>query len=327
MQKLISVIVTVDNAQESDLSIPLSSLNNQIGFDFSQLEVILVDNGAYKLRDASVFNLFANLTLKYLKVDQVMTTASAFQHGIDAATGDYVMLMSPNSQLNQSSIFQSFAVRAQEHRDADLISGLLMEQSINEQLQEQYKVGRNDQSIYARWFRRDFLAQNKIQFRDDFGGYANEYVCRLANQLATEDVHIEEVGYVKFTNRQLAGVQNTDTTGVISADWLKMMGTYFLKLQDTNQDLYMNEFARFIVRFYTQLKQIPAMQRTEISELVKPLAGKNAIAWSYTQQFVAQVKQQDQSPQAPWNAEPTQFDAYLDGITSYLQSYGLAVKK
>ncbi|WP_461240386.1 glycosyltransferase [Paucilactobacillus sp. N302-9] len=327
MQKLISVIVTVDNAQESDLSIPLSSLNNQIGFDFGQLEVILVDNGAYKLRDASVFNLFANLTLKYLKVDQVMTTASAFQHGIDAATGDYVMLMSPNSQLNQSSIFQSFAVRAQEHRDADLISGLLMEQSINEQLQEQYKVGRNDQSIYARWFRRDFLAQNKIQFRDDFGGYANEYVCRLANQLATEDVHIEEVGYVKFTNRQLAGVQNTDTTGVISADWLKMMGTYFLKLQDTNQDLYMNEFARFIVRFYTQLKQIPAMQRTEISELVKPLAGKNAIAWSYTQQFVAQVKQQDQSPQAPWNAEPAQFDAYLNGITSYLQSYGLAVKK
>jgi glycosyltransferase involved in cell wall biosynthesis len=327
MQKLISVIVTVDNAQESDLSIPLSSLNNQIGFDFSQLEVILVDNGAYKLRDASVFNLFANLTLKYLKVDQVMTTASAFQHGIDAATGDYVMLMSPNSQLNQSSIFQSFAVRAQEHRDADLISGLLMEQSINEQLQEQYKVGRNDQSIYARWFRRDFLAQNKIQFRDDFGGYANEYVCRLANQLATEDVHIEEVGYVKFTNRQLAGVQNTDTTGVISADWLKMMGTYFLKLQDTNQDLYMNEFARFIVRFYTQLKQIPAMQRTEISELVKPLAGKNAIAWSYTQQFVDQIKQQDQSPQAPWNAEPAQFDAYLNGITSYLQSYGLAVKK
>jgi|GEM_PF-6863759 len=326
MHKLISIIITVDNTQESDLSIPLSSINNQIGFDFSQLEVLVVDNGAYKLRNAELFSIFANLDLKYLKLDQVLATSKALQYGIDHATGDYVTLMSPNSQLNQSSIFQSYVTQLQAHQTSDVLSGLVMEQTITQQLEEQYTVGRNDQSIYARWFRREFLRQNGITFREDFGDYAPEYVCRLANQFAQEDVKIEEVGYVKFSSRNLVNNAHLDGSGSINGDWLKMMSSYLLKLQEVDQQLYVNEFSQFVVRFYTQLKQVPRMNRAEIMQSLKSLVGKNVLAWGYTQQFINNLRIQDRSPQAPWNAESGKFFSYVNELTQYLQSYGLAVK-
>ncbi|MCO6184477.1 glycosyltransferase [Leuconostoc fallax] len=47
MRKLVSIIIPYYNENESQLAIALSSINNQIGVDFNDVEVILVGDGGY----------------------------------------------------------------------------------------------------------------------------------------------------------------------------------------------------------------------------------------------------------------------------------------
>jgi hypothetical protein len=321
MSKRISIILPVNNIEESDLSIPISSINNQIGIDFHDVELLLVDNGTYKLEHPEAFDLFRNVDLHYLVTDQVMENNGAIQFGIDAAQGDYVTVLTPNQQLHQAPTLQSYFALSDAHPDAESINGIVTTQYFDKQRVAHYQVGRMVQSIAGRWLKRDFLQNNHIRFQDDFGPYAEEYVSRLVNQLATNAVNLEDYGVMKFTSRALPNEDRLQMP--INATWMKMMAQYFQQLQQADQLAYMNEFARFTIRFYTQLKSVPVADRTSLQNMMKTTVGANALAWAPTLTYVKQVRTKDQSPAAPWNAESKQFDHYLDSLSDYLNAYGL----
>ncbi|MET3358595.1 UNVERIFIED_ORG: hypothetical protein ABIC58_001993 [Leuconostoc holzapfelii] len=65
MRKLVSIIVPYKNESESQFSVVLSSINDQVGIEFSQVEVKLICDGGYKLKDIYIFNIFDNIKIKY----------------------------------------------------------------------------------------------------------------------------------------------------------------------------------------------------------------------------------------------------------------------
>lgn len=321
MSKRISIILPVNNVEESDLSIPISSINNQIGIDFHDVELLLVDNGPYKLEHPELFDLFRNIDLRYLVTDQVLENNSAIQFGIDAAQGDYVTILAPNQQLHQAPTLQGYFTISDAHPDAKSINGIVTTQYFDKQRVAHYQVGRMVQSIAGRWLKRSFLQDNQIRFKDEFGFYAEEYVSRMVNQLAGDTVNLDDFGVMKFMSRALPNDNSVQKP--IDSTWMKMMAQYFQQLQQADQLAYMNEFARFTIRFYTQLKSVPVADRTNLQNMMKTTVGANALAWAPTLTYVKQVRTKDQSPAAPWNAESKQFDHYLDSLSDYLNAYGL----
>ncbi|GAX00081.1 glycosyltransferase [Secundilactobacillus mixtipabuli] len=324
MEKQISIIIPVNNAQESDLAVPLSSINNQIGVDLAQIEVILVDNGTYKLKQPKLLELFANIEMTYLKTNQALDWVAALQFGLGQATGTYVMFMGVNGQLNQTDILQTFLRQMKAHAGADVISPLLLEQAFSPDLQFDYKVGQNTRTVRGRLFRRGFLSEQQINFPVGVPEHAEEYFCNLVHLFANEDVAVNEIGYTKFTNRHLPAGVLAGFKRPVDPQWLTMKEQYFEKLKNLNQQTYANEFARFVVRFYSQIKQLPETAKGTMQQLMQSLVGKNALTWGYVLGFIGDLKRQDQSPKAPWNAETAQFNQYLEGFTVYLKQLGFS---
>lgn len=327
MEKLLSIIIAVNNAQESDLSIPLSSINNQIGVDLNQVEVIVVDNGSYKLQQPDTLKIFSKLDLQYINLQRLLQWEDAFQAGVEAAKGKYVMFMGVDSQLNQSGILQTFFYHATQHPEADVLSGLVMVERINADLHQDYQVGRDQLTVRARWLRREFLRSYDIKFSAQFRPYAEEYVCRLIKQLANLDVQIEEVSTAKFSARNLDPTVLGKPAAGVTPQWLTMMSSYFQRLQVLHQQTYVTEFARFVVRFYTQLKRTAVADRETLLPLMKTIVSKNSLAWPATMQYVAQLTSTDHNPEAPWNSERHAFDQYLNQFVDHLNTFGLRLQR
>ncbi len=317
----ISIILPIDNVEENDLSIPISSVNNQIGIDHHDVELLLVDNGAYKLERPEVFDLFRQVHLRYLETPRVMKRGSAIQYGIDKARGGYVLVIQPNHQLYQAATLQGYFTMSDAHPEATAINGLVTTQYFDAQRVAHYQVGRTSQNIAGRWIRREFLQQHQIRFEDEYGAYAQEYVSRLVSHLAPSAIDLDAEGVMVFTSRAMP---NEDTLQApINATWLTMMAGYFARLQQADKPTYMTEFARFVIRFYTQLKSVPVADRANLKHLLATLVGANAAAWAPALAYVQQVRTSDHSPAAPWNAEGAQFDHYLAGLDRYLSDNGL----
>lgn len=71
----------------------LSSINNQIGINFDQIEVILVCDGGYKLKSMLVFDIFDNINIRYYYNSQSKGPGFSRQFVMDKALGQDYMFM------------------------------------------------------------------------------------------------------------------------------------------------------------------------------------------------------------------------------------------
>lgn len=232
------------------------------------------------------------------------------------------MFMGVNGQLNQTDVLQTLMHHIQTNPGADVLSPLTLEQAFSTKLEFDYKVGANDQTVRGRLFRRAFLVERQISFPVGVPEHAEEYFCELVRLFAEQDIQIEEIGYAKFTDRHLPAEVLAGVKRPLDPQWLTMKEQYFLALQRLDQKIYANELARFVVKFYTQVKQLPADTQNTMLQLMQLVLGKNALAWGFVLNFVDDLKQKDQSPKAPWVAESDQFNHYIDQFTTYLSQLG-----
>lgn len=184
MSKTLSIIIAVNDAQERDLSIPLSSINNQLGFDFRSLQLLLIDHGQFHLDDTRVFDLFGNLRIDYVETDTVQSWEAAFNTGLAKATGDYVMFMGPDGQLNETSVLQTFMTMADQHPDAEILSGLVLDQDMTKTRTAEYRIGRDLKTTRGRMISRRFIEKSQLRWVE-MGAYSDELFSRIALQLAT----------------------------------------------------------------------------------------------------------------------------------------------
>lgn len=314
MAKRISIIIAVNDAREDDLAIPLSSINNQMGIDFRDVEVILVDNGQYRLRDVDQFRLFKNIDIRYENPDNVLSWEEAFEQGVAAATGDFVMFMGPDGLLNQTSVIQTFSTMADQHPDADVLTGLVLEQDMTRTRTTEYKVGRDFMTARGRWFKRSFLNQYRVHWQVS-GKYSDEFYSRLVNSLSRSDIEVNEIAYAQFMSRDIRSEVMAPMPSTVSVEQITMLSQYFETLRVIDPKIYSDEFAKACVRYYTLIKQVPDIERARVDQTFWLLVQHNADIWSNVQALVDHLKLTDQNPKAPWVKEQVLFDQYIQSLS------------
>ncbi|WP_125705945.1 glycosyltransferase [Lacticaseibacillus daqingensis] len=311
MDKLLSIIVAADSATAEDLSIPLSSINNQLGIDFRQVEVILIDNGRYQLDSLEPLRLFNHLKFRYIKPAQIWAWEVALQQGLTMATGKFVLFMGPNMQLNQVDVLQRFFVAAQDNSAAQIIGGLLLTQQMTTTREVTYQVGSTTRRLCGRMLNRALLMRAQIAF-EAYGDYTEELVARLAEAVAGTHQHEEPgIACAQFLGRTVSEAVMAPSPTVLTPDWVRMMTRYFERLKALTPEQYPTTLGRCVVRFYTQLQAVPGADREAMLALMADLVRQNAAQWAHVAAFIDELRVSDRSMEAPWNHAPKQFDAYL----------------
>lgn len=200
--KKLSIIIPFKGQTEKELSIPLASINGQIGIDFSQLDVNLVNDGGPAI-DISKFEIFSNLTLHYHELEENVGPGLARQYGIDHSEGEYLMFMDSDDELHYAGALLDFFNLLKGTGDHPVIIGRFIEQQRHDGVFYYIQSEVNNWgALHAKFFKRSHLLDIGLRFHPQLR-QANEdlYFVGLACLLASHVFPLESVIYSWLWNK------------------------------------------------------------------------------------------------------------------------------
>ncbi|WP_054650108.1 glycosyltransferase family 2 protein [Lacticaseibacillus pantheris] len=237
MQKQVSIIVPFHGETEAQLGICLSSINNQIGIDFKQVEVILIGDGGLKVDDQDPFPYLANLDIKIYEYDVVKGPGFARSMGMFMATGKYFMFVDADDQLHYVGALLDF-FNAIKHGDHQVIIGRYINQIRNDQGDFKYYThGYNDWNVaYAKWFNRDYLDSIKLSWSERLQVHEDTYFVSTACELATDIATFNPIVYTHLWNEHSITHEDDGQKVHRQLDqWVFAKRLYLARLRSTGQ--------------------------------------------------------------------------------------------
>ena len=192
-QYLFSIVIPHYNETERDLMPLLSSINNQLGIDKSQIEVVIVNDAGYKL-DMEFLKLF---DMKIVLINQSENKGPGVtrQVGLQNARGKYVMFCDADDVLQNVGVLGLFNAEFKKTGADYLSSSWLEERKINGMLVYSNHNIENTW-MHGKCFERAFLMDNNIRFDDTLRVHEDTYFLSIARAMAKNARYIPVTTYV-----------------------------------------------------------------------------------------------------------------------------------
>ena len=190
MEKDLTIIIPTYNDTIEKISCTLDSIINQRKYDFSNLEIIIIDdNSTTSLIDWNeILKLYAKLNIKYLRLSQNKGPGNARQIGLDNSCGEFVYFLDLGDSLYNDLVLQTFAKKKTTF--CDIISTRIFDESIKSR---RLSFVFNNAYIFGIFIRREFIVNNNIRF--------NEFL------RWEEDTYFEEL--LRYYNPRVISLKNT----------------------------------------------------------------------------------------------------------------------
>ncbi|WP_394457114.1 glycosyltransferase [Leuconostoc suionicum] len=190
------------NEQESQLAVVLSSINNQIGINFDQIEVILVCDGGYKLKFMLVFDIFDNINIRYYYNLQSKGPGFSQQFGMDKALGQDYMCMDAGDQLHFTGALLEFFNIIKNSGNHEIIIARYIEQYRIKDGSFRYDTHpQNDwKASYGKWFSAKYIKCIGLRWLDNLRIYEDTYFVGLACELSADIYYKNSVVYTWLCN-------------------------------------------------------------------------------------------------------------------------------
>ena len=196
-RKKVSIIIPFYGQTEQDLSVPLASINNQLGVDFDKIDVHLVNDGGDSI-DIGRFDIFSNLDLHYHELLENVGAGMARQYGIDHSESEYLMFMDSDDSFNGVESLYNFFDAAKQKHNPNIIEGkslILLDDSKTKFSYRFSNFGSN--GLFAHWFKRSYIEKLNLRFQPELRIFEDQYFVGIAKQLNTESlVSINALVYV-----------------------------------------------------------------------------------------------------------------------------------
>lgn len=163
MSKELTIIIPTYNDSLEKIKCSLDSIIKQKNYDFSKLEIIVVDdNSTTNLIDWNeILRIYAKLDIKYLKLSQNKGPGNARQVGLDNSCGEFVYFLDSGDSLYNSLVLQIFAKRKTAF--CDIIATRMFDEGIKSR-----RLGFefNNAYIFGIFIKREFIVNNNIRFNE-----------------------------------------------------------------------------------------------------------------------------------------------------------------
>ncbi len=153
----------------------LESIDIQRGIDFSQVEVIIVNDGSDVLLSEQMLSSFNNIKPIYLRLDRNAGPGLCRQAGLDNARGDYVTFCDADDVYHNVGIL-SLYFQAMRERDFEALCTSWLEECRNEAGEYAYVTHSREATwMHGKVFSRRFLYYNDIRFSEELLYHEDSY--------------------------------------------------------------------------------------------------------------------------------------------------------
>lgn len=196
MSKFLSIIIPRYTETEKDIFPLLSSINGQLGIDFSTLEVIIAnDGGGSGPLDENFLGLF-DLDIRQVSLKENKGPGVARQAGLDVAKGDYVMFCDADDTLHSVGTLGALIQEA-DTNVPDILTSEWLEEIVHPNGNVQYLNHQVENTwMHGKLLRRKFILQNNIRFHDTLRVHEDSYFLSIAAALSKRSNHIPVTTYV-----------------------------------------------------------------------------------------------------------------------------------
>lgn len=196
MNKFLSIVVPRYKETEKDIFPLLSSIDGQLGVDFSRIEVIIVnDGGGTGPLDENFLALF-NVDIRQMSLETNRGPGVARQVGLDAAKGDYVMFCDADDTLHNVGVLGALIQEA-ENNVPDILTSEWLEEMANPAGGYTYLTHQIENTwMHGKLLRRGFLTQNNIRFHEELRVHEDSYFLSIASALTKNTRHLPVTTYV-----------------------------------------------------------------------------------------------------------------------------------
>lgn len=195
MYKRLSIIIPRYKEAEIDLFPLLSSISIQVGINFSEIEVIISNDGGDTKLDEGFFSIFP-MEIRQVYLEENKGPGVARQNGIDNALGEYVMCCDADDCLHNVGVLGAFFQEIDANKP-DIIQSSWLEEIIDQEGHVAYLQKEIENTwMFGKMFRKAFLIENNIRFHDKLRVHEDSYFLSVAADLAKVHRHMPIVTYV-----------------------------------------------------------------------------------------------------------------------------------
>ncbi|MGR8825828.1 glycosyltransferase family 2 protein [Leuconostoc mesenteroides] len=320
MRKLVSIIVPYKNERESQLSVVLSSINNQVGIDFSQVEVILICDGGYKLKDISIFNIFDNINIKYYYNKQSKGPGFSRQFGMNRAIGQYYMFMDADDQFHfTGSLLEFFNVVKDSGNHEVIIARYIEQYKMQDGSFRYYTHPQNDwKASYGKWFHADYIKKIGLSWLSNLKIYEDTYFVGLACELSTDIYYKNSVVYIWLCNSNSIVRNPKNQFHQQLHTWVYMNRNYFQFLRNKKFSLLQKDFNKYLVELYFKESNYKPVDKNEYNIQNQLLLKENKDLWEvYKDNLINDIQNYSKNNQKYLNRSTenaTSYFKYLNNI-------------
>ncbi len=222
----------------------LSSIKNQVGVNFNEVEVIIVDDGpeAIPLGDdfMELFNSIVNI--RYFKLPGNIGRGLCRQYGLNRSQGDYVMFCDADDRLHSVAVLGLFLKEIETNRPDLCLSQFIQEKIVDGK--HQYGTISNDSVwLHGKAFNRKFLEYRNIEFHSDIELYEDVYFVGLAYNLAERISSIPFPTYVWINNEE--SVTRKDNNLFDTKEFCSLIKSTDLKFERLEKEKLYTRFHRY----------------------------------------------------------------------------------
>lgn len=195
--KKLSIIIPRYDELSNDLFPLLTSINNQSGVDFSDIEVIIsTDGGGGKPFERCFIELFNFEIIQIINEGVNSGPGVTRQRGLDIANGDYVMFCDADDILHNVCVIRSLLKEA-ESTVPDILCTSWIEENLDQNGNLAYVTHEIENTwMHGKLLRRNFLTQNNIRFHDELRVHEDSYFLCIAESLSQNHRYLPINSYV-----------------------------------------------------------------------------------------------------------------------------------
>lgn len=196
MRKFLSIVIPRYQETEMDIFPLLSSINIQVGIDFSDIEVIIAnDGGNAGPLDENFLNLF-RMDVRQVELEENGGPGVARQAGLDTAKGAYVMFCDADDSLHSVGVLGAMMQEA-ERTVADILTSSWLEEVRLPDGQYSYITHEIENTwMHGKLLRRAFLADRDIRFHPELRVHEDSYFLSIASAAAKNARYMPVTTYV-----------------------------------------------------------------------------------------------------------------------------------
>ncbi|GAJ27089.1 hypothetical protein JCM15457_2051 [Liquorilactobacillus sucicola DSM 21376 = JCM 15457] len=163
LQKLLTIIIPQHSENELGIFKLLSSINNQVGIDFSTVNIMIIGDGGYQLK-TSFFKHFNNLDIEYIYYKNAHGPGYARQYGLERTHSKYLAYMDADDVLNTVNALWKFVNLIKNTGDHQVIfSRYIEEHQSDEKGENSYTVREfNPSAAYGKWINVQYIREHKF---------------------------------------------------------------------------------------------------------------------------------------------------------------------